>query len=591
MSNTSTCALSPSTRLDALRTLQGETVDVLVVGGGVVGAGAAVDAVSRGLSVALVEAQDWASGTSSRSSKLVHGGIRYLEQLDFKLVREALLERGRLMRTLAPHLVKPVPFVYPLTKRVVERAYVGAGMLLYDILSGRKRGVPRHRHLTAADLQREMPGLTPNRFVGGISYYDAQVDDARLVLALVRTAADHGALAISRATVTSVQPASWAGEPVEVVRLRDEETGAELTARARHVVNATGVWTADSEAMIGGQAGFCIAMSKGVHLLVRRDRVALEQGILLRAGKSVLFVIPWGEHWIVGTTDTPWERDKAHPAPTAADVDYLLAHANTALEHPLTHDDVVGVYAGLRPLVAGPETATTRISREHVVGISRSGVAMIAGGKLTTYRVMARDVVDAVLASRSTPVRPSATADLPLVGAAGYAEAREACQLALLERGLQPSPADRLVNRYGDLAPAVVALIDEDEGLGDTVAGTRDVLLAEIAYAVEAQDARHIEDVLLRRTRLAIELPDGGLSIVEQIADVLGTRLGWSDADRARELAQYRTLVRLEREARALPDESAANQLLQATLGAAGSAGVIDTTIASSLRTSRSAHV
>ncbi|MER6529366.1 glycerol-3-phosphate dehydrogenase/oxidase [Streptomyces sp. NPDC001508] len=555
-------ALSPARRAEALRKLENETIDVLVIGGGVVGAGAALDAASRGLSVAVVEARDWASGTSSRSSKLVHGGIRYLEQMEFKLVREALLERGRLMRTLAPHLVKPVQLLYPLTG-LFERFYVGAGMTLYDFLSGRRRGVPRHRHLNPAELRQEMPGLTANRFSGGLTYYDAQVDDARLVLTLVRTAVEQGALAINRATVTEVQPAEAAGEPVERVRLRDEETGGVVTARARHVVNATGVWTDDTQAVLGAPAGLSVAMSKGVHIVVRRDRIPLGLGVLLRTEKSVLFVIPWDEHWIIGTTDTPWALDRANPAPTGADVDYLLEHVNAVLEDPLTHDDIVGVYAGLRPLVAGKASATTKLSREHVVGLPRPGVAVIAGGKLTTYRVMAQDVVDAVLASRGARVPPSRTARLPLLGAVGYGQAREACRRALRERGLQPKPADRLVDRYGDLATDVVALVDGDSRLGGIVPGTSDVLFAELAYAAREEDARHLEDVLVRRTRLTIELPDAGLAALEQIAEVVGDSLGWNDDIRKREITHYRTLVQLEHEARALLDDGAADRVLR----------------------------
>ena len=562
-----TSALSPQRRATTRRSLEVQQVDVLVIGGGVVGAGAALDAASRGLSVAIVEAQDWASGTSSRSSKLVHGGIRYLEQLDLTLVREALHERGRLLNDLAPHLVKPVPFLYPLQKRVIERAYVGAGMTLYDLLSGRNSGVPRHRHLSAADLRKEMPGLAPQRFVGGLSYYDAQVDDARLVLTLVRTAAQQGALALSRASVVRVLP-DRTTEGGSAITIRDEETGDLFTTRACHVVSATGVWTKESEALIGDTSGLTVTMSKGVHFLVPRDRIELDLGLLLRTEKSVLFVIPWGRHWIVGTTDTPWELDKVHPAATSADVDYILERVNDVLETPLTRGDIVGVYSGLRPLVAGSASSTTKLSREHVVGTPRPGVAVIAGGKLTTYRVMAEDVVSAVLRSTGTKAPTSSTDNLPLLGAEGYAYAASETRDALRLRDLDVTLDGRLVDRYGSLAPEVVGLVDADASLSSVLPGTTDVLRAEVAYAVLYEDARHIEDVLVRRARLSIGLPDSGLEASEAVADTMAGLLGWTDDQRAAEISHYRTLVELEREASALPDDAVADEVLRTAPGA-----------------------
>jgi glycerol-3-phosphate dehydrogenase len=555
-------ALTPARRQQTRCRLEDQLVDVLVIGGGVVGAGAALDAASRGLSVAVIEAQDWASGTSSRSSRLVHGGIRYLEQLDFALVREALGERGRLLHTLAPHLVKPVQFLYPLQKRVVERAYVGAGMALYDILSGRRRGVPSHRNLSAHDLHDEMPGLAAGRFVGGLSYFDAQVDDARLVLSLVRTAAECGALAMNRASVINVENPNHAHDGIAVT-IRDEELGDTFVTRARHVINATGVWTKESEGVIGAESGLTVTMSKGVHFLVRRDRIPFDLGLLLRTEKSVLFVIPWGQHWIVGTTDTPWNHDKVQPAATSADIDYLLTRINDVLATPLTRDDIVGVYCGLRPLISGSSSSTTKLSREHVIGVPRPGVAVIAGGKLTTYRVMAEDVVTAVLESTGTRTFPSATADIPLIGAEGYRFATAETRDALAARGFSTAPVARLVDRYGSLAPDVVELIDDDPALAEILPGTKDVLLAEIAYAVSAEDARHLEDVLVRRTRLAMELPDSGLSAVEVIAETMGRILGWTADETADEVQKYQTLIELEARARQLPDDASADTVLR----------------------------
>lgn len=324
-----------------------------MVGGGIVGGGAALDAVTRGLSVGIVEARDWGSGTSSRSSKLVHGGIRYLEQLNFTLVREALIERGLLLQRIAPHLVKPVRFLYPLNHRVWERFYIGIGMAMYDVFSwsgGRPPGVPHHRHLTRTQVLRSMPSLKKDAFVGGMTYYDAQVDDARYVASLVRTAASYGAHASSRVRIEGFIKV---GERVVGAHAHDIQTGEHFDIKAKQVVNATGVWTDDTQAMVGTRGQFKVRASKGVHLVVPRDRFQSNSGMILRTEKSVLFVIPWGRHWLIGTTDTDWYLDKAHPAATAADIDYILEHVNKVLAVPLTREDVEGVYAGLRPLLAG----------------------------------------------------------------------------------------------------------------------------------------------------------------------------------------------------------------------------------------------
>ncbi len=300
--------LTPAQRRADLERVARETFDVVVIGGGVVGAGTALDAASRGLSVALIEQRDWASGTSSRSSKLIHGGLRYLEQLDFGLVREALREQTLLLDRLCPHLVKPVPFLFPLAHRVWERLYIGAGTLLYDLLAGR-RALPRHRHLSRRGVLRRFPGLRTDRLIGGIQYWDAQVDDARHTMTLVRTAHAHGA-----ATLSSVRAEGFltSGTRVSGVRARCLETGRELEIAGRQVVNATGVWT-DSVQKHAGRGRIHVRASKGIHLVVPRDRIHGDAGLILRTEKSVLFVIPWGAHWIVGTTDTDWDLDLAHP--------------------------------------------------------------------------------------------------------------------------------------------------------------------------------------------------------------------------------------------------------------------------------------
>ena len=358
--------------------------------------------MSRGLSTALVEARDIACGTSSRSSKLVHGGLRYLEQQEFGLVREALRERSLLLNTLAPHLVRPVPFLYPFTEHW-ERPYIGAGMLLYDGLAGHT-GLPRHRHLTKRGALRLAPALKPDSLVGAVQYYDAQVDDARHTLATARTAAAYGAAVASQ---TQVVGFLREGERVAGVRVRDNLSDAEFDVRARQVVNATGVWTDDVQHLVGERGKFRVRASKGVHLVVPRDRVQLDTGLILRTEKSVLFVIPWGRHWIIGTTDTDWALDKAHPAASASDIEYVLEHVNKVLAHPLGHEDVEGVYAGLRPLLEEESESTSTLSREHTVAVPVAGLVSVAGGKYTTYRIMARDAIDAAARGLDEYVPPS----------------------------------------------------------------------------------------------------------------------------------------------------------------------------------------
>src|SRR5687768_17054037 len=321
-----TSALSPQSRERALAALAATTaeqpLDVLVVGGGITGVGIANDAVTRGLNTGLLEQRDLASGTSSRSSKLIHGGLRYLEMLDFGLVREALQERGLLLTRLAPHLVRPVPFLYPLTRRGWERPYVGVGLALYDamaMLGKYEMGVPRHRHLTRRQVNRIAPDFKGDRIAGAIRYYDCQVDDARLAITVARTAARNGAHVATRVKVIGFLRE---GERVIGVRAVDLETGRELEVRARVVVNAAGVWSDEIQEMVGGRGALHVQASKGIHLVVPRDRIRSEAGFIARTETSVLFVIPWGPHWIIGTTDTDWNLDKAHPAASRSDIDY-----------------------------------------------------------------------------------------------------------------------------------------------------------------------------------------------------------------------------------------------------------------------------
>ncbi|WP_130796258.1 glycerol-3-phosphate dehydrogenase/oxidase [Streptomyces otsuchiensis] len=562
-----TAVLGPAERTEALARMADRELDVLVVGGGVVGAGTALDAATRGLSTGLLEARDWAAGTSSRSSKLIHGGLRYLEMLDFGLVREALKERGLLLGRLAPHLVKPVPFLYPLQHRGWERFYAGSGVALYDamsISSGHGRGLPVHRHLSRTKALRVAPALRKDALVGALQYYDAQMDDARFVANLVRTAAAYGASCANRARVTGVLRE---GERVVGVKVHDlEEGGADdrfrsFEIRAKQVVNATGVWTDDTQGMIAERGQFHVKASKGIHLVVPKDRIHSSTGLILRTEKSVLFVIPWGRHWIVGTTDTAWDLDKAHPAASSADIDYLLEHVNSVLAVPLTRDDVEGVYAGLRPLLAGESEATSKLSREHTVAHPVPGLVVVAGGKYTTYRVMAKDAVDAAVHGLDVRVADCCTEEVPLAGAEGYHALWNARARIASRVGLHVARVEHLLNRYGSLTEEVLELIEENPELelGKPLTGADDYLRAEVVYACTHEGARHLEDVLTRRTRISIETFDRGTRSARECAELMAGVLGWDGKQVELEVEHYEKRVEAERESQLQPDDQTAD--------------------------------
>ncbi|MFV2117693.1 glycerol-3-phosphate dehydrogenase/oxidase [Streptomyces sp. Act-28] len=554
-----TARLGPAERAAALAAMAERELDVLVVGGGVVGAGTALDAATRGLATGLVEARDWASGTSSRSSKLIHGGLRYLEMLDFALVREALKERGLLLERLAPHLVRPVPFLYPLRHRGWERLYAGSGVALYDAMSvssGHGRGLPVHRHLSRRRALRVAPALRGDALVGALQYYDAQMDDARHVATLVRTAAAYGAHTASRARVVGFLRE---GERVVGARVRDVETGDDHEIRAKQVVNATGVWTDDTQALIGERGQFHVRASKGIHLVVPKDRVHSTTGLILRTEKSVLFVIPWGRHWIIGTTDTDWALDKAHPAASSADIDYLLDRVNSVLATPLTRDDVEGVYAGLRPLLAGESDATSKLSREHTVAHPVPGLVVVAGGKYTTYRVMAKDAVDEAVHGLDTRVAPCVTEEVPLLGAEGYRALWNSRARIAVRTGLHVARVEHLLNRYGTLVEELLDLVAEDPSLAEPVTGADDYLRAEILYAASHEGARHLDDVLTRRTRISIETFDRGTGCARECAELMARVLGWGEEQIAKEVEHYEKRVEAERESQRQPDDRTAD--------------------------------
>jgi len=564
-----TAALTVQARTAALETLRASTtsgheLDILVIGGGVTGAGIALDAVTRGLKVGIVEAQDWSSGTSSRSSKLVHGGLRYLQMLDFHLIREALTERDLLLTRLAPHLVRPVSFLYPLEHRVWERAYVGAGIALYDTLAsinGRRRALPLHSHVTRRGLEKLFPDLRHVAAIGAVRYWDASVDDARLVSTLIRTATTYGAAAAARTQVVAMSTTE--GGTVTGASVQDLESGDRFDVRARQVITATGVWTEETEALANTDGGLKVLASKGIHIVVPRECIAGETGLILQTEKSVLFIIPWSRYWVIGTTDTPWKLELVHPVATSGDIDYVIEHANTVLARPLARKDIIGTWAGLRPLLqpgTKEGTSSAKVSREHTVASPTPGLTVIAGGKLTTYRVMAKDAVDFALGGRAHTVG-SITATIPLAGAEGLQVLQRQASTIARRYGWSRAMMDHLLHRYGSLLTELVETVDADPELGRPVAGAPAYLRAEIAYAVTHEGALHLDDVLMHRTRLNYEQADRGLGALEEIADIVAPLLGWDEPTRTREIAAYRERADAEAAAELQPDDETAERV------------------------------
>lgn len=547
----SAVALTPEHRAQSLRRMADEVLDVLVVGGGVVGAGVALDAATRGLSVALVEQRDFASGTSSRSSGLIRADAQHLGRHDVGPVREALRERTLLLRTLCPHLLRPVPFLQPLRHHVWERAYVGAGALLHDLLTG-ATALPGPRHLSRRRALQVAPSLREDALVGAIQYHDARVDDARHTMMVARTAATYGAALATSARLLGLLRD---GHRVTGAVVRDLESGADLQVRAAHVVSATGVWTDDVNDMLNGRARVAVHHSKGVHIVVPRSRLRLESGLATRTGDRVLLVIPWGAHYLVGTTDTDWSLDRAHPAVTSSDIRAVLANLNAWITDPVTFDDVVGAYAGLRPLSAGGAPP----GRRHVVVQPVEGLTVVVGGGYTTYRVMAADAVDAAARGLRADVPASVTNDIRIVGADGYHALRNGRHRLAAGSGLRLPAIDHLLGRYGSLIADVLALIGDRPELAEPLPGTGTYLRAEVVYAARAEGALHVEDVMARRTRMTLEASDGGLPAVDVVAALLGDELGWDERRRLTEVELYRARVQAERAAHLEPTDEAAD--------------------------------
>ncbi|MFO7280891.1 MAG: glycerol-3-phosphate dehydrogenase/oxidase [Thermoanaerobacterales bacterium] len=541
-------------RKENLDRLSVGTYDVLVVGGGITGAGVALDAASRGLRTALVERDDFASGTSSKSSKLVHGGLRYLQNGDVRLVYEALRERQRLLRN-APHLVKVLPFLIPvftgkggIIPRQVARA-LGSAMWMYDLTGGLRIGrvhrrLPRERALT------HMPTLD-ERLAWAYLYYDAQADDARLTLTVLRTAAlDHGATVVNHAPVTGLVT-----EGGQVRGARVDVDGDEVEVRARVVVNATGVWSDEVRALAEGAHPSSIRPAKGIHITVPWEKVRNDIAAVLpvRRDRRSIFVVPWpgedgtiggpGSVTYIGTTDTDYDGDLDDPQCTAEDVAYLLEAVNDAITGTLTEHDVLGTWAGLRPLVSDATSSRTAdLSRRHRVTVSDSGLVTVTGGKLTTYREMAEDTVDTavrLLGGRPRGTRRCRTRSLRLRGAEGWEEVAE---------------EDRhLAERYGGEARVVQAMIEADPSLGEPLVPGLPYRRAEALYAVRYEMATTLDDVLSRRTRARLRNRDATAAAADEVAALVGPELGWSDEDRAAQVAAYRASSERERQVPDLP--------------------------------------
>ena len=536
-----TSVLSPEQRNEAVAQLKKDSFDILVIGGGITGVGAALDAASRGLKVALIEANDFASGTSSRSSKLIHGGLRYLEQYDFKLVREALHERELMVASLAPHLVKPVGFLFPLTEKFKERTYVGAGLALYDALRGFQRALPWHKHIRQRKIVEIAPSLRTDIVTGAIKYFDAQVDDARHTMEIARTAARHGAII---ATGIRAESLLRDGKRVVGVKVKDSVSNSSFEIKATATIMCAGIWSDELHEKFGIKPGYSVTMSKGVHIVLPRSAIQSEAGIILKTQVSVLFLIPWGDKWIVGTTDTPYTGDRSEPVATNEDVDYILNEANRVLKPKIKREDIIGVYAGLRPLVSNiKNSSTTKLSREHTVDRPVPGFISIAGGKYTTYRIMGKDAVDLAVNELRRITSDSVTDKLPAVGADGYhALVQQSAQIADLY-GVTEECVIHLLNRYGSLISEVLEIVKRDSKMSERIDSSLPYIKAEIEYAASHEGARSVDDVISRRTRIAFESRDHGRSIAPEVATIISSILGWGLKERRASVSSYLALI------------------------------------------------
>jgi len=557
--------LGPAERAAAIERLKSKEVDILVVGGGIVGAGSALDAVTRGLSVGILEARDWASGTSSRSSKLVHGGLRYLQQGDVRLVYEALAERQRLRKN-APHLVKVLPFLLPVfgkggvIPKKLSRA-LGSAMWMYDVTGGARIG-RLHKRISADEARAHMPTLPADKLASSYLYYDAQADDARLTLTLARTAAiDFGAAVVNGARVVEIlKGADGKAIGARVEAADDQGTVIQIDVHADAVVNAAGVWSDDIRSFDEGTHPNSIRPAKGIHITVPWSKVRNDIAVVVpvRKDKRSIFVVPWGEFTYIGTTDTDYDGPIDDPQCTPEDIAYLLGAMNDAMTVELTEADILGTWAGLRPLVrdAGSER-TADLSRRHRVSPSTSGVVTVTGGKLTTYREMAADTIDLVLEqvlgakAVERVAKHSRTRRLPLRGAEGYTEVLAAADNT---PGVPATLVDHLANRYGGEARALLAMIERDADLAEPLVPGLPYVRAEAVYAVRYEMARSVDDILSRRTRARLLGRDASAAAAPAVAALVAADLGWDEAEQDRQVKAFRALVDEERQAADLPE-------------------------------------
>ena len=547
--------LSATARARNLALFEQEPFDVLVIGGGVTGAGVALDAAARGYKVALVEKSDFASGTSSKSTKLVHGGIRYLPNLDFSLVHEALIERSYLLAN-APYLVKPIGFVLPLYKGerhpmglpVIPPGGIGLslimniGLWLYDGLAARHNS-HWHRHLSRADVERLAPMLVTDRLKSGFIYYDAQTHDARLTLALLRTVADYGATIANYAEVVS-----FISERGKVcgVRVRDRLADQELSIRARHIVNATGIYSEQVDALSGHTSKVQVDPSKGVHLVFSRETLKLGHDAVVlpeTEDKRILFIVPWESRAIFGTTDTG-SGDLDHPTASREDIAYLLRHLNRYLSAHITQEDIVSVYSGYRPLLESrsSEHSTAKLSRTHAVLQSPSGLVTIVGGKLTTYRRMAQDTVDVLNKRDGKPTR-HLTQKLLLHGSAGWPDVRHELEVKGGALGLSAATIEHLGHSYGSDATAILSLIEANPSLAALLIEDLPYIQAEVIHACRHEMALTPDDILARRTSITLLDRQRGLGIVDEVARLMAKEHGWSDAQQKALEEDYRQSI------------------------------------------------
>jgi glycerol-3-phosphate dehydrogenase len=548
-------------RQASLRRLVDEEFDVLVVGGGITGAGVALDAASRGLRTALVERLDFASGTSSKSSKLVHGGIRYLQQREIGLVHESLTERHRLLRN-APHLVSPLSFLVPLFGKggVVDKGLVrGYAMVLYmyDIAGGWKIG-KMHKRVDAAEVSSRLPTLRTDRLVSGFLYYDARTDDARLTLAVLRTAVlDHGAVVVNYARVSGFELGATGRVEsvlVDVTEPRspvDAPVPEKVRVRARCVVNATGVWGDEISLLADDHHAPQLRPAKGIHITVPQAKLPCDIAAVVpvRGDSRSIFVVPWGDHVYLGTTDTDYSGSLDDPRLEAADVTYILDAINAAVSTPISASDITGTWAGLRPLATGagnkrpPSARTADLSRRHAVSVSPSGMVTITGGKLTTYRRMAEDTVDVVVRELGSRARRSVTTKMALRGSLDLARARADLAARGTRAGLDADILEQLASRYGAEAGAVVALCDDRPELARRLDGGLPMIAAEVVYAARYEMAVCVDDFLDRRTRALLHDAQAALEAAGQVAELLERELAWPDGRAGAEVAHFADLV------------------------------------------------